>query len=248
MKMLLKIENLTKAFGGVVAVDRVNLEIEKGEIRALIGPNGAGKTTLFNLVTKHLDPDKGKIIFQEQDISGYPPYQICRLGMARSFQRVNLFPKLTAFECVQMALLSQRGHSLNLLASVKKMLRDETMQILESVGLPEKEAFSYADELSQGEKKRLDFAITLGNDPQLVLMDEPTAGLGPEGTLEIVHLVKQLAETRKLTILFCEHDMSVVFGIADRITVLHQGRVICDGSPDEARSNETVQKVYLGEA
>jgi branched-chain amino acid transport system ATP-binding protein len=239
---------LTKAFGGVVAVDHVDLGIEKGEIRALIGPNGAGKTTLFNLVTKHLDPDGGRIIFQDQDITSYPPYLICRLGVARSFQRVNLFPKLTTFECVQMALLSQRGYSLNLLASVKKMLKDDTMQILESVGLSEEQAFVYADELSQGEKKRLDLAIALGNDPQLVLMDEPTAGLGPEGTLEIVHLVKRLAETRKLTILFCEHDMSVVFGIADRITVLHQGRVICDGNPDEVRNDDTVQKVYLGEA
>lgn len=246
--MFFKIENLTKAFGGVVAVDNVNIEIEEGEIRALIGPNGAGKTTFFNCVTKYYEPDKGRIIFQDVDISNLPPHEICRRGMARSFQRVNIFPKMTAFECVQMALFSQKGYSVNLVKSAKKILVDETMQILESVGLTEEKTFLYADELSQGDKKRLDLGVALGNEPKMLLMDEPTAGLGSEETLEITHLVKALVETRKLTIFFCEHDMSVVFGIADNITVLHQGRVICEGNPEKVRSDDAVQKIYLGEA
>ncbi len=245
--MLLKVEQISKSFGGVMAVHRVDLEIEPGDICALIGPNGAGKTTFFNLITKYLEPDQGTVVFKGEDISGLPPQEICRKGIARTFQRVNIYPTLTAFESVQMSLLSQRRQARTLFRPAKSMFKEETCEILNSVGLLG-QANVVGDALSHGDKKRLDLAITLGNEPELMLMDEPTAGMGPEETVATIQLVKDLCTKRKLTILFTEHDMSVVFGIANKITVLHQGSVICRGIPAEVRANEEVQKIYLGEA
>jgi branched-chain amino acid transport system ATP-binding protein len=245
--MFFKTENLSKAFGGVRAVNRVDIEIEQGDICALIGPNGAGKTTFFNLVTKYLDPDEGKMFFKGEDITELPPQDICKKGIARSFQRANIYPKVTVFESVQMSLLSQKGKALSLFRSARSMFREETYEILESVGLTE-QANLRGDALSQGDKKRLELAITLGNEPELLLMDEPTQGMAPEETAATMELVKELAGKRGLTIFFTEHDMSVVFSIAKKITVLHQGTVICEGRPEEVRGNREVQKVYLGES
>ena len=244
--MILQAINISKTFGGVKAVDRVDLAVEQNDIHALIGPNGAGKTTFFNLVSKYLEPDEGRVIFKGRDITNLEPHQICRFGIARSFQRVSVYPKLTVFESTQMSVLSHRGKALTLFRPANNMFREQTMEILEVVGLVD-QTHVLGDQLSQGDKKRLDLAITLGNQPELLLLDEPTAGMSPEETVTTTQLIQKLAETRGLTILFTEHDMSVVFGIARRITVLHQGAVIADGKPEEVKANKQVQKIYLGE-
>jgi branched-chain amino acid transport system ATP-binding protein len=231
-----KTENLSKAFGGVQAVFKVNLEIDRGDIGALIGPNGAGKSTFFNLVTKYFEPDEGRVFFKGEDITRLPPQEICKRGIARSFQKVNIYPKLTVFESVQMSLLSQKGEALKMFRFAKSLFREETYEILNHVGLVE-HADILGDALSHGDKKRLEIAITLGNEPELILMDEPTAGMAPEETNATMELIRELANQRGLT----------VFGIAQKIIVLHQGSIICRGKPEEIRANEQVQKIYLGE-
>jgi branched-chain amino acid transport system ATP-binding protein len=244
--MIFEVQGLSKAFGGLMAVHDVNLGINKGDIHAIIGPNGAGKTTFFNLVTGYLKPTAGKVAFKNRDITKLPPYKICRRGIARSFQRVNIYPRLTAFENVQISVLSKKGKTLKLFSPSRKMVKDETEEILVGVGMQEQRDF-LADSLSHGDKKRLELAIALGNDPELLLLDEPTAGMSSEETESTMFLVERLAKERNLTVLFTEHDMSVVFGISTRITVLHQGTVLAEGSHEDIKQNETVQKVYLGE-
>ena len=243
--MILKTERLSKAFGGLRAVDKVDLDVQEGDIHAMIGPNGAGKTTFFNLVTKYLDPDEGKVVFEEKDITKLPPHEICQRGLIRCFQRANIYPMLTVAESVQMAMLIQKGKALNMFRPAHKMFRSEVDDILDSVGLAE-QANVRGDALSHGDKKRLELAIALGNHPKLLLLDEPTAGMSGEETRITMELLRELHDRMNITILFTEHDMSVVFGIARRITVLHQGRIIADGTPEEVRANEEVQQVYLG--
>jgi len=244
--MIFEVQRLSKAFGGLMAVYNVNLGVKQGDIHAIIGPNGAGKTTFFNLVTGYLKPTTGMVTFKNEDITKLSPHKICRKGIARSFQKVNIYPRLTAFENVQVAVLSRRGKTLNLFSPSKKMARKETEEILDSVGLAGQSGL-LADSLSHGDKKRLELAITLGNDPEMLLLDEPTAGMSSEETEATMLLVERLARERNLTVLFTEHDMSVVFGISKRITVLHQGVVIAEGTHEEIKQNETVQRVYLGE-
>lgn len=243
--MILQTERLSKAFGGLVAVNQVDLDVLEGDIHAIIGPNGAGKTTFFNLVTKYLDPDEGRVIFKGKEITKLPPHQICQRGLIRCFQRTNIYPMLTVSESVQMALLSQKAKALNMFHPARNMFRSEVDDILDSVGLAE-QADVRGDALSHGDKKRLELAIALGNRPELLLLDEPTAGMSGEETRATMELLEELRDNMNLTILFTEHDMSVVFGIAKRITVLHQGRIIADGTPEEMRNNEEVQRVYLG--
>ena len=217
----------------------------KGEIVAVIGPNGAGKTTLFNLITGALKRDKGRIIFKDEDISELPPYEICKKGIARSFQIVNIFPRLTVFRNVQVAVLSQQRRSNQLFQPAKNMVVKETNNLLESVGLLDK-AQSVAGSLSHGDQKILEIAIALGNEPELLILDEPTAGMSPEETSATMELIKRLAQMRGLTILFCEHDMDIVFSIAESIMVMHQGRTLIQGRPEEVRKNSFVQEAYLG--
>ncbi len=242
---MLRVEAVDKYFDGFRAVAEANLVVERGKLVAVIGPNGAGKTTLFNLITGQLKPDKGRIIFKGEDITGLPPYQICRKGIARSFQIVNIFPRLTVFECVQVAVLSQSRKSNNLLSPAKNIGVKETLDILESVGLSDK-AEAISGSLSHGDQKILEIAIALGNDPELLILDEPTAGMSPEETFRTTELIKQLASSRGLTVLFCEHDIDIVFSIAQEIMVMHQGRSIIQGKPDEVRNNREVQEAYLG--
>jgi len=242
---MLQVEAVDKSFDGFRAVDGANLTVERGELVAVIGPNGAGKTTLFNLITGQLKPDKGRIIFEGKDIAGLPPYQICKRGIGRSFQVVNVFHRLTVFENVQVAVLSQQGKSINLFSPARKLAIKETTDILESVGLPDKSG-SISGSLSHGDQKILEMAIALGNEPRLLILDEPTAGMSPEETLATMELIKRLASTQGLTILFCEHDMEVVFSIAQKIMVMHQGRTIIQAEPEEVRSNKEVQDAYLG--
>jgi branched-chain amino acid transport system ATP-binding protein len=242
---MLQVEDVDKSFGDFMAVCQANLSVGNGELVAVIGPNGAGKTTLFNLITGQLWPDRGKIIFRGEDISGLPPYQICKKGIARSFQIVNIFPRLTVFGNVQVALLSQQRRSSNLFHPAQNLATEETKSILESVGLSDK-ATIIAGSLSHGDQKILEMAIALGNDPELLILDEPTAGMSPEETAGTLELIKRLASARGLTILFCEHDMDVVFSIAQSIMVMHQGRTLIQGKPKEVRENRDVQEAYLG--
>lgn len=243
--MILQTERLSKAFGGLVAVNQVDLDVLEGDLHAIIGPNGAGKTTFFNLVTKYLDPDEGRVIFKGKEITKLPPHQICQRGLIRCFQRANIYPMLTVSESVQMALLSQKAKALNMLRPARNMFCNEVADILGRVGLAE-QADVRGDALSHGDKKRLELAIALGNRPELLLLDEPTAGMSGEETRATMELLEELRDNMNLTILFTEHDMSVVFGIARRVTVLHQGCIIADGTPEEVRANKEVQQIYLG--
>ncbi len=242
---MLQVDSVVKSFDDFKAVNGANLAVGKGEIVAVIGPNGAGKTTLFNLITGALKRDKGRIIFKDEDISEYPPYEICKKGIARSFQIVNIFPRLTVFRNVQVAVLSQQRRSNQLFQPAKNMVVKETNNLLESVGLLDK-AQSVAGSLSHGDQKILEIAIALGNEPELLILDEPTAGMSPEETSATMELVKRLAQMRGLTILFCEHDMDIVFSVAQSIMVMHQGRTLVQGKPEEVRNNPFVQEAYLG--
>lgn len=242
---MLKVESLEKSFSGFKAVNGAKLDVEKGEIVAVIGPNGAGKTTLFNLITGILKPDGGRILFKEEDITGMSPHNICRKGISRSFQVVNVFPRLTIFENVRVAVLARERKTWNMLTPARNMAKKRTGEIVEGVGLgSKKNAVSSA--LSHGDRKVLEIAIALGGNPEFLILDEPTAGMSPEETLRCIDLVKSLSQRLGLTILFCEHDMELVFGLADRIMVMVRGATIIQGTCDEVRRNEAVQDAYLG--
>jgi branched-chain amino acid transport system ATP-binding protein len=242
---MLQVESVNKSFEDFMAVDGATLTVGQGEIVAVIGPNGAGKTTLFNLITGALKRDRGKIIFKGEDIGGLPSYEICKKGISRSYQIVNIFPRLTVFKNVQVAVLSHQKRSSNLFRPAQNLAVAETGSILESVGLLDKEK-SIAGSLSHGDQKILEIAIALGNEPELLILDEPTAGMSPEETLVTMELIKRLAQMRGLTILFCEHDMEIVFSIAQSIMVMHQGRTLIQGRPEEVKNNSFVQEAYLG--
>jgi branched-chain amino acid transport system ATP-binding protein len=243
---MLEVRGVTKSFDGFQAVGGVSLTVPRGSISAIIGPNGAGKTTLFNLITGHLRPDAGRVVFKERDVTGIAPHDLCRLGMGRSFQRTNIFPRLTVFENVQAAYLSHRGRGWNLFAPVERVYRAETEAILQAVGLLDR-GREESGFLSHGGQKQLELGIALALEPEILLLDEPTAGMSASETRESIALIERLAHERRLTLLFTEHDMEVVFSISQRITVLHQGRVIADGAPAEVRRDPEVRRVYLGE-
>jgi branched-chain amino acid transport system ATP-binding protein len=244
---MLRAQELLKSFGDFKAVNGANLTVEKGQLVAVIGPNGAGKTTLFNLITGQLHSDGGSIVFNGENINKLPPYKICRKGIARSFQIANIFPRLPVFRNVQVSVLSQQKLSNKLFHPASQMVIEETNRILESVGLLDKK-FNVAGSLSHGDKRTLEIAIALGNEPELLILDEPTAGMSPEETTATMSLIKKLADRQGLTILFCEHDMEVVFNVAQSIMVMQQGYTIIQGAPEEVRQNSEVQKAYLGGA
>jgi branched-chain amino acid transport system ATP-binding protein len=244
---MLRVEALRVSFGNFLAVSRAHLAVGEGEIVAVIGPNGAGKTTLFNAITGQLKLDGGRITFKNEDITGLPPHVISRKGMSRSYQVVNIFPRLTVFENVQAAVLMHHGKSYNLFAPARSLLIEETMTVLESVGLSGK-AEHVSGVLSHGDQKVLEMAIALSNEPRMLILDEPTAGMSPEETAVMIRLIKRLSAEMGLTILFCEHDMGLVFSIAQSIMVMSHGRTILQGDPAEVRKNEEVQKAYLGGA
>jgi branched-chain amino acid transport system ATP-binding protein len=243
---MLRIEDLHKSFDDFKAVNGAHLSVEKGQLVAVIGPNGAGKTTLFNLITGQLTPDNGKILLNDEDISKLPPHIICRKGVARSFQIANVFPRLSVFRNVQVSVLSQQKLSNKLFQPAARLVVEETNRILESVGLLEKK-MDVAGSLSHGDKRILEIAIALGNEPDLLILDEPTAGMSPEETTTTMALIQRLAREQGLTILFCEHDMEVVFGTAQSIMVIQQGSTIVQGEPQVVRQNREVQQAYLGD-
>jgi branched-chain amino acid transport system ATP-binding protein len=243
---LLETRGLRKSFGGIAAVDGVDLRLERGEVRALIGPNGAGKTTLFNLLTGHLRADGGTVRFRGRRLDGLAPYRIWRHGLARTFQIPAVFSNLTVLENVQVALVSRRRRTLSLVGCARRMERESATGLLSRVGLAG-QAGRPAGVLPYGDLKKLELAIALANEPTLLLLDEPTAGMAPAERRALMALVETLGRQSGLTLLFTEHDMDVVFAVADRITVLHQGRIIADGGPAQVRADADVQRVYLGE-
>jgi len=244
--MILETQKLTKSFGGLTAVHDVNLHIQEGELVSIIGPNGAGKTTLFNLLTAHISVDSGRVIFKGKDITQLPPHAISRMGIGRSFQRLNIFPRLSAFENIQVAIFSEQRKNRNVFVRASKLARHETEAILESIGLLDKKDFK-GGLLAHGDQKRLEMGIALAVKPSLLLLDEPTQGMSPRESSELTQLIQKLVRERGLTLIFVEHDMNVVFSISDSIKVLHQGKILFEGRPEEVKKNEEVQKIYLGE-
>jgi branched-chain amino acid transport system ATP-binding protein len=243
---VLEVRELTKSFDGFVAVSAVSFDVPRGSICAIIGPNGAGKTTLFNLITGHVAADHGRVSLHGRDVTGVPPHELCRIGVGRSFQRTNIFARLTVYENIQAAFLSHRGRGWNLFTPVRDLYRAETDALLASLGLADR-AGEVAGFLSHGAQKQLELGLALALEPDVLLLDEPTAGMSATETRETIALVGRLARERGLTLLFTEHDMEVVFSIAQKITVLHQGRVIADGTPAAVRADPEVRRVYLGE-
>jgi|SRR5579862_847209 len=242
---MLEISALSKSFGGFRAVSNVSLTVDTKQIAAVIGPNGAGKSTLFNLITGHLRPDDGAVRLDGRDITGAPPYRICRMGIGRSFQRTNIFPQLTVFENLQAAFLVHYGRGPDFWSRADALYRDETSALLSSIGLGGQER-TISGTLSYGNQKQLELGLALASEPAVLLLDEPTAGMSATETHETIRLLERIAAERELTLLFTEHDMDVVFSIAQKIAVLHQGRIIAEGQPAEVRADPEVRRVYLG--
>ena len=243
---LLRVENLTRRFGGLVATDNLSLEVVPGELHAIIGPNGAGKTTLISQLTGQLMPNSGTVHFAGQDITGLPPYRRSGLGLARSFQITSLLNDFTAADNVALAAQAHAGHSFRFWANARKeaALREAAQAALARVGLA-KRADVPVSELSHGEQRELELAVALATRPQILLLDEPMAGLG---ATESARMVKLLGDLRKeVSIVLVEHDMEAVFALADRISVLVYGRIIASGAPDAIRQNDEVKRAYLGD-
>ncbi len=245
MMSQLAVERLSKHFGGLVTLADVNVAVVAGEKRAIIGPNGAGKSTLFNLITGELSPTAGKVYLDGRDITRLSVYKRANLGLGRTFQRNNLFPGLTVFENVRLAVQRCRGNPGHLFrpATGFKAINRAVDQILNRVGLTE-QGHDRVSTLAYGQQRALEIALALATEPKVLLLDEPTAGMSPGETAEITYLIQSLPSS--LTLLIVEHDMDVVFSLADRITVLHYGQVISEGTLAEVRADPGVQEIYLG--
>ncbi len=241
---ILRTEGLTRDFGALRAVNQVALNISKGELRSIIGPNGAGKTTLFNLIAGHLRPTAGRIFYREKDITDLPLHERSRRGMGRSFQVTNIFPRLTTFENVRIACQSRKvAYDVWRKADAYEALNERTREILGLINLYDKRD-QLAGTLSYGEQRYLEIGISLATNPEVLLLDEPTAGMSPEESMKTSAFIRGLSD---ITIVLVEHDMQVVMGISDRVTVMHEGSILAEGSPAEIRCNADVQKVYLRE-
>ena len=243
---MLKVHSLVKSFGGLLAIDNLSFEVEGGKLHAVIGPNGAGKTTLIRQITGETKPDSGTVIFDGEDISDVPVHLRSARGLARSFQITNIFPDMTTWDNVALAVQAQAGHSFHFWKDARKdpLLREPALVFLEQVGLA-KRAGIVAGQLSHGEHRQLEIAMALATRPKMLLLDEPMAGMGPEESKAMVDILQGLK--RKLTILLIEHDMDVVFTLADQITVLVYGRGIATDAPEAIRNHPEVQAAYLGE-
>ncbi|MEZ0348126.1 MAG: ABC transporter ATP-binding protein [Thermus sp.] len=244
---LLAVEEVQKSFQGFLALAGVSLKVSQGSFHALVGPNGAGKTTLFNVITGRLTPDRGRVRFREQDITGWPTPKVARLGLAIAFQRAQPFASMTVLEALTLARLGYTGQTFRLfrpLASFAQAL-DKAQEALGKVGL-EAQARRPVGELPLGDLKRLDVAMALVAEPQLLLLDEPLAGLSRAERHRMVAFINDLLRREGMTLLFTEHDTEAVLALADRITVLHQGRVLAEGTPEEIRGNAQVRAAFLG--
>lgn len=243
---LLIARDLRKDFGGVRAVAGVSFTVAAGELVALIGPNGAGKSTCFNLLNGQIAPDSGSVHLGGLDITGWPPNRVWRLGVGRSFQVAATFTSMTVRENVQMALIARHGQVWRFGRPARALFRDQAEALLALVGLAER-ADQGGGALAYGEVKRLELALALSNDPRLLLMDEPAAGLAPADRLVLMDLVRRVAREQGRAVLFTEHDMDVVFAIADRVLVMDRGALIAEGPPDQVRADPRVRAVYLGD-
>jgi branched-chain amino acid transport system ATP-binding protein len=243
--LALELRGVSRAFGGLRAVEGVDLMVEAGERRALIGPNGAGKTTLFNLITGDLPHDSGQIYVRGEEVSGLAPQDLCRRGLGRTFQITSIFRRLTALENVQTALLIHHRRHYDILRPARRLYRERALTLLDRVGLAA-QAAKPSGILAHGDQRRLELALALASEPHLLMLDEPTAGMAAPERHELMALVATIAREGGLTVVFTEHDMDVVFAVARRITVLHQGAVLAEGAPLEVRGNAEVQRVYLG--
>jgi branched-chain amino acid transport system ATP-binding protein len=242
---ILELQGVHKDFKGLRVLQEVNLTVEEGECHAIIGPNGAGKSTLFNVITGKYRPTRGRVIFNGEDITGLPPYRILRRGLARSFQIINVFPHTTVYGNVRNAVLSKKKIRFNPFVRLDRLedIHVETMELIERLGLTDI-LDTPAAELSYGKQRALEVGVALATDPRMILLDEPAAGMTKEQTRDAVALVKEV--TKGKTLMVVEHDMEVVFNMADRITVLTYGAILASGTPDEIRVNEKVKDAYLG--
>lgn len=245
METVLQVRNLAKAFGGVKAVDNISFDLEMRQLLAMIGPNGAGKSTCFNLINGQLHPDSGSISIMGKKINGLKPRQVWKLGVGRTFQITATFSSMTVLENVQMALLSHHKRTQSLLKKVRNLCVDEAMDLLRLVGIADQHDRA-CGVLAYGDLKRVELAVALAGKPRLMLMDEPTAGMGPAERSQLMSLTTDIVQTRKIGVLFTEHDMDVVFTHADRIIVLNRGQLVAEGTPEQVRANAEVQKTYLG--
>jgi len=241
----LELRDIHHDFGGLQVLAGIDLGVAPGERHAIIGPNGAGKSTLFNIISGRFRPRRGRVLYRSRDITAAPPHRIARLGVGRSFQIINTFPRLTVYQSVRSAVVSRRGMRLNawrLLERQKDVAR-ETEEVLDLLGLTGRRD-TPANALSYGEQRELEMALTVAVQPELILLDEPTAGLNAEETRKAIGLIRRVSEGK--TLVMVEHDMEVVFTLADRISVIHYGRVLASGPPEEIRSSEEVKRAYLG--
>ncbi len=246
---ILEARELAKHFGGLRAVDGVSLQVAAGSLHSIIGPNGAGKTTLFNLLSGYLKPTQGHVIFNGRDITGVPLHRIAHLGLGRSFQITNVFPNLTVLENVRLAAQAIGHDNLKLWRSSTafKPYLDRAYAAIEQAGLKGKETLS-ASTLPHGDKRKLELAIILAADPKVLLLDEPTAGMASEQVPQLMDVIQGIRERGNKTIVLVEHNMNIVMSVSDRITVMHQGRVLAEGAPADIAANEAVQTAYLGES
>ena len=242
---LLQVQNISKAFGGVKAVQNVSFSLQAGELLALIGPNGAGKSTTFNMVGGQLVPDSGEVLLNGKPITGLPPRDVWRRGVGRTFQIAQTFASLTVAENVQMALLSANRKIFSWWPRAASHRRDDALALLAQVDM-QAQADRPCSALAYGDVKRVELAMALAHDPQLLLMDEPTAGMAPGERVALMQLTREIARQRQMGVLFTEHSMDVVFGQADRIAVLVRGKLLAEGTPQAIRDDARVQQAYLG--
>ena len=246
---LLEVVDVGKRFGSLIALQDISLRVEPGELRAIIGPNGAGKTTLFNLISGFFRPTTGRVVFDGRDITTLPAHERVRLGIARTFQITEIFPELTVFENVRISMEVAAGYRLRawIGAAESERVRNDVAETLTQTGLSDKSG-RRVGELSHGDQRAAEIAMALALHPWLLLLDEPTAGMGEQETYDITQLVRRLHRENKYTIVLIEHDMRVIFHLADRIMVLDQGHLLAEGTPEEIAANEAVQSAYLGKA
>ena len=245
MAKVLEVHELGKSFGGVHAVKNLSFDLAEGQLLAMIGPNGAGKSTCFNLINGQLRPDYGRVVIMGKKINGYKPRQVWKLGVGRTFQITSTFASMTVLENIKMAVLSYHHQTKSLFGKVRRLYSDESMEMLKLVGIEDQHDRA-CGVLAYGDLKRVELAVALANQPKLLLMDEPTAGMGPAERQSLMELTSNIVRNQNIGVLFTEHDMEVVFTHSDRIIVLNRGELVAEGTPVEVRENIKVQEIYLG--